>query len=76
MPMKAMIYKTLSTVVDDLFACVECDPFGTPVLMRCVPRLQVLHQDADSAQAGVLPRRRRLPGVPVSGMHATMSVKK
>lgn len=32
---------------------------------------QVLHQDADSASAGVFPRRRRIPGVPVSGMHTT-----
>ena len=53
MPMKAMIYKTLSTVVDDLFACVRHDLVYARVLMASP--LQVLHQDADSAQAGVLP---------------------
>ena len=58
MPMKAMVYKTLSTVVDDFFAYVvlHCvDPSSHEVLK------QVLHQDA------VLTSPRLLPVRPISG---------
>jgi hypothetical protein len=56
-----MIYKTLSTVVDDLFAYVQASPFGNQLR----DSLQLLHQDAFPAPAGVLPRRRRVPGLPL-----------
>ena len=39
MPMKAMIYKTLSTVVDDLFACVQRTSFCPRILMGYHPSL-------------------------------------
>ena len=69
MPMKAMIYKTLSTVVDDLFAYVF--PLALGMHRKADAVAQFLHQDADSAPASVLPGRRCVPCVPVSGMHTT-----
>lgn len=53
MPMKAMIYKTLSTVVDDFFAYAVhriCNP-SNDLLTLCL--LQFLHQDADPPPPGV-----------------------
>lgn len=46
MPFKAMIYKTLSTVVDDLFACVGPPPVAvqTAEILR-----QLLYQNAVAA---------------------------
>lgn len=69
LPMKAMVYKTLSTVVDDFFACV------TPNFGVCGGTtdvcIQILYQDAHPAPAGVFPRRRRLPDIPLPGVPAS-----
>ena len=71
--MKAMVYKTLSTVVDDFFAYVTAlgDVARITWGAHVATSTQVLHQDANSAQAGVLPRRRRVPRVFVSGVCAS-----
>lgn len=65
MPMKAMIYKTLSTVVDDLFAYVtrHCGRMWS----SAHGLVQVLYQDAHTASIGVFPRRCCVPHLPVSG---------
>ena len=54
MPMKAMIYKTLSTVVDDFFACVV-HRIGNLSNGLLTYVCQFLHQDADSSPSGMLP---------------------
>lgn len=57
MPMKAMIYKSLSTVVDDLFAYVSrlllCDHMEHGV--DGTTTLQVLYQDANAPSARMFP---------------------
>lgn len=52
MPMKAMIYKTLSTVVDDFFAY---GIYIIIVLNGIITSQQLLHQDAILAPSSMLP---------------------
>ena len=74
MPMKAMIYKTLSTVVDDFFA------YAVHLIddLRNIPLTylfrQVLYQDANTPPSGLLPRRRGVPDIFIPGRLNDMSL--
>lgn len=69
MPMKAMAYKTLSTVVDDFFAYVLFSPFLFKwfCIYKYNPWWQVLYQDAHSSSFGMLSGRCSLLHIFVPG---------
>ena len=67
MPMKAMIYETLSTVVDDLFAYALSLLRGMSKTDVNSHSIQLLYQDAIPSSFSLFPRWRGLSHFPVPG---------